>query len=1429
MDADGTSSTGWKLDSTTAAATNSRTANDFAASFSAHGAPSPFNHDNIASDALNLTPTQGTRNVRISNLNPANTYNFQIYGAREAGDFRATNYTVRGTNSANGSLATTGNGTGASGASYNNDKILSLNGVYPDSTGEILVEYSVGTGTFGYLNALTISEVVAPQPTPSPTPAKKKLVIAGSSVPNGYGAYSAGTYTNDFDQDPNANNTFGIYGYAGRLRLLLTNPSVPSNPNDSTTGWVVDNVSIGGNDTPKLLARFHPDITRQYSSPKIPGTAPDYVFIGLSMGNEGLVYGDPEQTFTSYKNGMLQLIQECRSRGYYPVVASVYPHGLYTSLKYGYVKRMNLLMGTWGVPAINLLGSIDDGSGRWADGTAFVNRIGNGTETEDPAHPNIVGHEEMFLAIPPSLFDAVEAGKTAVPSFPSGNGFARLATSPGENSPMAFTPSHLMHSFTQSFQARSTGTGTVAAVGCATKPLLLVDFGPSEDGAGRSTTGPDTFGRHWNNWRPQPAGNAVPVGTTLANLTTVDNTPTNIGLEVTEAFTGSNGRADGGLAAPDSALLGNLAVETATEDYFADSDDSAGFKVTGLDPMKKYTFRFFPTRQAATRQITRITLAGGLPYNPFCNIVTSGPGISKDGLGNGNDHLIGIISAMPPNANGEITVSLLSDNSTEALLGLMEISVDGSTTRFGTVELRNGTIAYVSPDGREITTAIDGNNGAWHDIALSHRYARQETLLYVDGVPAGSLRENLAPAVFVLGGPGDSGRAAPPTVVDYRNWCVNRSAWTDAEAAAQHRGELQHASLEVFAPLDDFSFPPTTPAKNGAQSLSEAVIRAAGWTPGTPTPPPAPLAANSFARSAIELTWGDNHAGEAGYLVQRRLSQTDSPWENAGTTSANATTFTDTGLIPGAWYEYRVAAIEGPLVGAWSNSARTAAGISGKSYQEWSADFFPQARKTYRIDFNTTAASYGGETWNRLPSLSPMGPLSLVDSNGSSSAGYQLAVTDAFDQFRGGNGNPLPNFAAEAQGTCFSISAQTQPGGAQLILSGLNRQSNYTINLFGRISPAVPGADHRGRYTIQGGGAAASFEKNIADNTQIFGASLPPDDAGNIVIDLGAPDFPTGPVEAGLNFLVLEEIPKQDTETFLIDFNGNATATSYPSGQAWNRIGNLTDTTLRTLANTHNSTSANYTFRLATAFEASRNGTALPGGFDDDAERTMFKALNSGSSIVLGGLDPAAAYDLTFLSRRGSIAAGFDYTANCTATGATTTNITVDGAAGLQTTLAGIFPSRNGTIVFQIAAGPGAGTDFPVLNLLTLSQSVDAVQTNPEEDPDGDGLSNWTEYALGLDPLAPGGAPGGLQAQGFDPAGGTFEFTHTRATSARDAHWVLESSSNLADPSGWRHDGNATQGAAERNGAVETVRLKRAVGSEPKRFFRLRLSAPAQP
>ena len=72
-------------------------------------------------------------------------------------------------------------------------------------------------------------------------------------------------------------------------------------------------------------------------------------------------------------------------------------------------------------------------------------------------------------------------------------------------------------------------------------------------------------------------------------------------------------------------------------------------------------------------------------------------------------------------------------------------------------------------------------------------------------------------------------------------------------------------------------------------------------------PSPTRLTATAVSFQEIKLTWRDNSDGETGFRVQRRADGS-SHWVEIGTTTANATTFSDTGLEPNTTYHYRVRA-----------------------------------------------------------------------------------------------------------------------------------------------------------------------------------------------------------------------------------------------------------------------------------------------------------------------------------------------------------------------------------------------------------------------------------------------------------------------------------------------------------------------------------------
>ncbi len=344
-----------------------------------------------------------------------------------------------------------------------------------------------------------------------------------------------------------------------------------------------------------------------------------------------------------------------------------------------------------------------------------------------------------------------------------------------------------------------------------------------------------------------------------------------------------------------------------------------------------------------------------------------------------------------------------------------------------TVEVRDDALVYLGPGASTISVPIDANSGRWYDVALSHRYATNQTFLFVDGVLRGTVTDSYVPDSFVFGGAaGASGRALAPAEVDLQDVCVYRSVWTQEEALAQSSGALQQASLEICAPLADLSPANGAALENRAQSLATITLNTASFTKLIATPPDE-LAADSFTSTTTSLTW--NGHGADSFVVERRRTGTAEAW----TTVANPTksSYEDSGLVASQSYDYRVSTSEGALQGDYSNVATiVAGGQSAVSYQNWISGFYPNDSAVYLVDFNTNASpAYNGVRWNTITSQSSTTPYALVNT-ANQSAGYTLTISDAFDQFRSDGTTPLAGYASAAQTTMFALRDDVPLSGA---------------------------------------------------------------------------------------------------------------------------------------------------------------------------------------------------------------------------------------------------------------------------------------------------------------------------------------------------------------------------------------------------------------
>jgi len=439
-------------------------------------------------------------------------------------------------------------------------------------------------------------------------------------------------------------------GYAGLLTATL-----------QPLGWGVTNLSVGGQSTTGLLGRFETEV--------VPAATGQIVF-GLSLADEGLAgAADPAAVCGGFYAGWTGLVNRARAENIFPVMSLCEPCNSYSPAEYAYVKAMNRQINAYDLPCFNVLGAVDDGQGHWVSGYADALT----------GRPNALGHQEMFYTIVPSLFDAVRLGKSGKPgSVREEDGCAIITRDTQIHDPLRFVPDDTVHAFTTAFRVRSACTGTVAAVSGQQYPWelrgadrILVDFGPLDIAKGHAAPSPDPYGHHWNSWR---VAGGVMSGTVLTNLIRTSGAMTHVGLEVTAMFDGPNGgSAFGGLMAPDPALLGDLAVPYATEDYFG-TGATGKFKLRNLRKGLFYTLRFFGSR--ANDDVQRVTgytaVAGNGTYST--NLVTTGTDVGAGGY-DGNNNTVAELKGLSPDASGEIEVSV-TKVSGYGYLNIMELRVE---------------------------------------------------------------------------------------------------------------------------------------------------------------------------------------------------------------------------------------------------------------------------------------------------------------------------------------------------------------------------------------------------------------------------------------------------------------------------------------------------------------------------------------------------------------------------------------------------------------------------------------------------------------------------------------------------------------------------------------------------------------------------------
>ena len=199
----------------------------------------------------------------------------------------------------------------------------------------------------------------------SASPQRNTLVILGSSNGAGFGAstYSGDPTESDGWASPSTS-------WAGLLEAYLKNE-------DPT--WQVFNRSISGSDATVSVSRFWTDVAPH---------RPSHVLLCTALGNQG--YNVPE-----FIADLQTLINYCRQIGAQPIVRGAYPKNAMTADQYAKCLAANRACDLLGVPVINHLSVLDDGNGKWYDGTTYA---------PDGTHLNDAGQVVFFETMDTQIF-----------------------------------------------------------------------------------------------------------------------------------------------------------------------------------------------------------------------------------------------------------------------------------------------------------------------------------------------------------------------------------------------------------------------------------------------------------------------------------------------------------------------------------------------------------------------------------------------------------------------------------------------------------------------------------------------------------------------------------------------------------------------------------------------------------------------------------------------------------------------------------------------------------------------------------------------------------------------------------------------------------------------------------------------------------------
>ena len=251
---------------------------------------------------------------------------------------------------------------------------------------------------------------------------------------------------------------------------------------------------------------------------------------------------------------------------------------------------------------------------------------------------------------------------------------------------------------------------------------FYIDYGQNDvANQGYKTVGADKNGHYWNNIFGKGTGAPDKAYPQTISLVTSAGTATDCQLQLASRFS-TNGYTNGGLQNPSASLLGDLAIESATQDYiFLEGGQDYGvIHFKGLDLSKGYRFYMFGSRVATDTRAANFDLTGENCWRE--EMAMSGSAIGDAGY-NGNNNNVLTSDIIFPDRSGNIDLTIIKKTSgIMVYLNCMKIEEVSGVERPNqeltlTQKIYIDFGEYGSSTRGHKTTGKDANGNQWNNVS----------------------------------------------------------------------------------------------------------------------------------------------------------------------------------------------------------------------------------------------------------------------------------------------------------------------------------------------------------------------------------------------------------------------------------------------------------------------------------------------------------------------------------------------------------------------------------------------------------------------------------------------------------------------------------------------------------------------------------------